>query len=68
MICGESANVKEVDSTSRKENVLFSLFKENDKNHIFNADETDLFFMCLPYKILAFHNDKCFDGKTLKKG
>ncbi|XP_053956218.1 tigger transposable element-derived protein 4-like [Anastrepha ludens] len=36
-------------------------------NYIFNADETALFFKCLPTKTLAFKNEKCFGGKQSKE-
>ncbi|XP_057335435.1 tigger transposable element-derived protein 6-like [Microplitis mediator] len=34
---------------------------------IFNADETGLFFKCLPDKTLIFKNEKCYGGKHSKE-
>lgn len=65
-ICGESADVHEEDCTAWKETILSKLLKDYNPKDIFNADETGLFFKCLPSKTLAFKNDKCFGGKNSK--
>lgn len=34
---------------------------------IFNADETSLFYKCLPDKKLAFKKERCYEGKQTKE-
>jgi len=65
-ICGESADVPEevCDSWMQK---IPEILKEFSPQNIFNADETGLFFKCLPTKTLAFKGDKCFGGKKSKQ-
>lgn len=65
-LCGESAdaNVQVRDEWLAKD--LPGLIHRYDKNDIFNADETGVFFKCLPNKTLAFKNEKCFGGKKSK--
>ena len=36
-----------------------------DPRDIFNADETGLFFKCMPDKTITFREDKCFGGKRI---
>lgn len=42
-------------------------FRWNDPKNVFNADETGLFFKCLPDRILTFKNEKCHGGKLSKE-
>lgn len=65
-VCGESASVsKEVCKEWKSQ--LESLLNGYDPNDVFNADETGLFFKCLPDKTLTFKNEKCHGGKHSKE-
>lgn len=66
-LCGESAFADLQSSEEWQKNVLPTLISQYDKNDIFNADETGVFFKCLPNKILAFKGQKCFGGKNSKE-
>ncbi|KAL4149360.1 hypothetical protein QTP88_003322 [Uroleucon formosanum] len=57
-ICGESASVDEgiCDDWKAK---LQDLLCEYDPKNVFNADETGLFFKCLPDRTLTYKNEKC---------
>lgn len=61
-ICGESADVPEEVCDSWMEKIP-EILQEFSPQNIFNADETGLFFKCLPTKTLAFKGDKCLGGK-----
>lgn len=66
-VCGESAAVDEEQCDTWIRNTLPALLASYDDNDIFNADETGLFFKCLPDKTLAFKNEKCYGGKLSKE-
>lgn len=66
-LCGESADANLGERDKWINNVLPRLIEKYDANDIFNADETGLFFKCLPNKTLAFKNEKCFGGKQSKE-
>lgn len=66
-ICGESAAVDLQVRDIWQQNVFPDLIRNYDKDNIFNADETGVFFKCLPNKTLAFKNEKCFGGKSSKE-
>lgn len=66
-VCGESASADLQSSEDWKKNVLPDLIRQYDENDIFNADETGIFFKCLPNKTLAFKGQKCFGGKNSKE-
>lgn len=40
---------------------------KHTSRHTFNADETGLFFKCLPDRTLTFKNEKCHGGKLSKE-
>lgn len=65
-ICGESADVSDEDCDSWMQKIP-EILREFSPHNIFNADETGLFFKCLPTKTLAFKGDKCFRGKQSKQ-
>ncbi|XP_047984684.1 tigger transposable element-derived protein 6-like [Leguminivora glycinivorella] len=65
-VCGESASVSKEVCTEWKSQ-LKSLLNGYDPNDVFNADETGLFFKCLPDKTLTFKNEKCHGGKHSKE-
>lgn len=66
-VCGESASADTKSSEYWKNNVLPDLIRQFHENDIFNADETGIFFKCLPNKTLAFKGQKCFGGKHSKE-
>lgn len=67
IICCENANVPEKDYDGWLLNVLPKSIEKFDPKDISNADETDLFFKCLPNKTLAFKHEKCFGDKHNKE-
>ncbi|KAL4098294.1 hypothetical protein QTP88_022932 [Uroleucon formosanum] len=62
----ESASVDPCISQDWK-NELFNLLVDYDARDIFNADETGLFYKCLPDSTLTFKNEKCHGGKNSKE-
>lgn len=47
--------------------MLPNLLKKYCERDVFNADESGLFFKCLPDKTLTFKNQKCHGGKNSKQ-
>lgn len=65
-ICGESGTVtNDVCLDWREE--LKPILEEFEGRDIFNADETGLFFKCLPDKTFTTQHDDCNDGKRSKE-
>ncbi|XP_060836454.1 tigger transposable element-derived protein 6-like [Rhopalosiphum padi] len=64
--CGESASVDE-GICNDWQMILQDLLCEYDPKNVFNADETGLFFKCLPDRTLTFKNEKCHGGKLSKE-
>lgn len=67
VMCGESAEVSEVDCSVWREEHLKPLLLQYKPEDVFNADETGLFFKCLPEKTLSFSSEKCHGGKRSKE-
>ncbi|KAE9528600.1 hypothetical protein AGLY_012175 [Aphis glycines] len=65
-ICGESASVDE-GMCNDWQIILQDLLCEYYPKNVFNADETGLFFKCLPDRTLTFKNEKCHGGKLSKE-
>lgn len=65
--CGESAAVNPDDVAEWMRNVLPKLLVKYEAKNVFNADESGLFFRCLPDKTLTFKEDKCHGGKLSKE-
>lgn len=65
-VCGESSssNIKEADEWVN--NILLPLLISYNDNDIYNADESSLFYECLPSYTMAFKGDKCSGGKRSK--
>jgi hypothetical protein len=61
-ISGESASVSTETTDAWKAKNIPELMQKYDLSQIYNADETGLFFRCLPAKTLA-----CSGGKKSKK-
>jgi len=66
VICGESADVKEIDCLEWTNNVLTGLLENYSEENIFNDDETGLFHKCTPDKSMAFKSESCQGGKRSK--
>ncbi|GBL94937.1 Tigger transposable element-derived protein 4 [Araneus ventricosus] len=64
-LCGESASV-DVSSCEVWISELPFLLKDCKADDAFNADETELFFQCLPNKTAAFKDEECHGGKQSK--
>ncbi|GFN87424.1 tigger transposable element-derived protein 6 [Plakobranchus ocellatus] len=64
--CGESASVDTTVVEDWKKATLDKLLSEYSSSDIFNADETGLFFRCLPNKTHAFKGEACHGGKQAK--
>ncbi len=65
-LCGESAAVDDGVCDEWREKLL-SIIKEYSPRDVFNADETGLFFKCLPDRTFTTNHDDCFDGKRSKE-
>ncbi|XP_044576156.1 tigger transposable element-derived protein 4-like [Cotesia glomerata] len=65
-LCGESASIN-TEVCEEWISELLSLLKDYEPRDIFNADETGLFFKCLPDKTLLFKDEKCHGGKHSKE-
>lgn len=66
VVCGESGDINIQTRNDWINNVLPNIIEQYDHNDIFNADETGLFYKCLPSRTLAFKNEKCVGGKKSK--
>lgn len=67
VLSGEGADVSEIACDEYRQRVLPALLEGYKPDDIFNADETGLFFKCLPDKTLAFKGEKCQGGKRSKE-
>ena len=65
-ICGESAAVPQNVCDKWVEDELPSLTENVHPVDIFNADETGLFYQCLPNKTAVFKGEECRGGKQSK--
>lgn len=66
-VCGESASVNIETCHSWINERLKGLLSVYEPENVFNADETALFYKCLPDKTLAFRDEKCHGGKQSKE-
>lgn len=64
-IWSESASVSDNVCTEWKQK-LRDLIENYEPKNIFNADETGLFFKCLPDRTMCFKGDACHGGKNSK--
>jgi len=51
----------------RERRNLQDLLKDYEPHNVFNADETALFYKCLPDRTMTFKNEKCHGGKHSKE-
>lgn len=65
-VCGESASVEESVCPEWKEK-LSKMLENYEPKDVFNADESGLFFKCLPDRTYCFKNEKCHGGKNSKE-
>lgn len=65
-VCGESASVS-TELCSEWKAKLKTIIQEYEAKNIFNADETGLFFKCLPDRSMCFKGEKCHGGKSSKE-
>lgn len=65
-VCGESGAVADNVCDEWKAS-LPNILKDHDPNNVFNADETALFFKCLPDKTFELKDEKCHGGKHSKE-
>lgn len=67
-ICGEENSVvTDSDQMEEWHRTLSIILKEYTPANVYNADETGLFFRCLPDKTLDFKNKDCHGGKQSKE-
>ena len=67
-VSGEAAAVDHTVTNAWKQHDLPSLLNEYGEDDIFNADETGIFYKCLPDKSLALKGGRCTGGKKLRRG
>ena len=67
-ICGEEKSVDtESDQMDEWHRSLSMIMKEYTPDDIYNAEETGIFFRCMPDKTLEFKNIDCHGGKQSKE-
>ena len=66
-VSGEAAAVDHTVTNAWKQHDLPSLLNEYGEDDIFNADETGIFYKCLPDKSLALKGERCTGGKKVKE-
>ena len=66
-MCGESAAVTAEMMSDCLTHTLPSVLAEYRPENVFNADETGLFWKCLPDKTMALKGDTCSGGKRSKE-
>ncbi|GBO39995.1 Tigger transposable element-derived protein 6 [Araneus ventricosus] len=67
VISDESKHVDDNDSENWITETLSKILKVYKPENMFNADETALFFQCLPQKTLTFKKEKYFRGNKAKQ-
>lgn len=65
-VSGESGDVNQQLANDWKRDLLVKI-QGKDPKDIFNADETGLFYRCIPNKTLAFKGERCSGGKLSKE-
>ena len=67
VVSGEAGSVSDEVVNWWTEETLPKLLQEYAPRDIFNADETGLFYRCLPTKTLALKGERCSGGKQSKE-
>lgn len=65
-IHGESGSV-DMKSAATWMSSVEDIIKNYEPRNVFNADESGLFYQCLPSSTFAFKGDRCFGGKNSKQ-
>ncbi len=65
-LSGDAAEADKTVAIDWIQNVFLPLMSRYAEKDVFNADETGLFFKCLPNKTFAYKNDECKNGKHSK--
>lgn len=66
-LCGEANRVLPTVTTNWLQSALSSILKEYEAKDVCNADETGLFYRCLPNKTLLLKGQSCSGGKISKE-
>lgn len=66
VICGEGESTSKEDAIKWRENQLQDILKQYEPKDIYNADETGLFYKCVPNRTLAEKGEKCTGYKIPK--
>uniref|UniRef100_A0A8C4SC05 HTH CENPB-type domain-containing protein n=1 Tax=Erpetoichthys calabaricus TaxID=27687 RepID=A0A8C4SC05_ERPCA len=66
-VCGEANQVLPTMTANWFQSTLPSILEEYEAKDVFNADETGLFYRCLPNKTLSFKGQSCSGGKLSKE-
>ena len=66
-VSGEAGSVSEKTVEDWKSKTLPHILKDYQPSDIFNADETGLFYRCLPNKTHVFKGETCTGGKQSKE-
>ncbi|GBL86060.1 Tigger transposable element-derived protein 6 [Araneus ventricosus] len=61
VMSGESKDIDDNDSENWITEILSKILKDYKPENIFNADETALFFQCLPQKTLTFKKENALE-------
>jgi hypothetical protein len=66
-ISGEAEDANMNAAVQWREKVLPNLLQRYSADDVYNADESGLFYKCLPHQTLAYKREKCSGGKKSKK-
>ena len=66
-ICGEANQVTNSMTDEWLNSILSTILINYSASDIFNADESGLFFRCLPDKTLAFKGEQSIGGKKIQR-
>lgn len=66
-VSGEAMGANEDAAIAWRQNVFPTYLQRYNENDIYNADETGLFYQCLPNQTLALKGEKCIGGKISKR-
>lgn len=65
-VAGEAAAV-DLDIVNEYRATLPTILQDFSADDVYNADESALFFKCLPNKMLAYKGTNCHGGKSSKE-
>lgn len=65
-VCGEAASAPQQEANDWSSGILQKILSTYKETDIFNADETGLFFQCLPDKTLSLKEETCTGAKKSK--